>query len=288
MRRLFIFLMLGSLCAAPEPAFAADAIEVVPKFAVARSQGSVRINWTDHTITALGYGEAGFDAGRRHLPFHLAGKARQQAYRLLLKAAKSVQLTPTRTVSDYLGNNDQLLARFENLLKNAELVQTEFLSTGPVEVTLKHPLTGAFSSLLLPDLVTRLSGIEPSHVPQNAKDSGYTGLVVDARGLSVKPALCFQLFSEGGREVYGPAYASRESAVASGMCRYDPDIEAASANPRVGKKPLILRAVRLKTPGLSNIVISNADAARLQSSVEHLAFLRQCRVIVVMDDPAGK
>jgi len=61
------------------------------------------------------------------------------------------------------------------------------------------------------------------------------------------------------------------------------DINRARSDPRVRPNPLIVKGLKTKSPGRSVIVVSNADAAKLRSASEHLSFLRQCRVIIVVD-----
>jgi len=246
------------------------------------NQNKAWINWTRQTLRAVGRGEAPGFGENHHAPFHAMAKARQKAYRRLLGAAKSLQLTPTGSVADFLGTDDRLLAEFENLLKHAEVVQTEFLSTGPVEITLEFSLTGDFARMVLPDTITRLEKIEYDQSETTTDASEYTGLVLDARGLAVTPAMCFKVLDEDGMEVYGPAYASRENVVAFGMCDYVSGMSDIEDSERVGGNPLVVKGIKVHPPGASNIVISGTAAARLRGSVEHLAFLKKCRVIVVM------
>ena len=241
------------------------------------------INWTDHFIRAMGRGEIRNLGVSHKKPYHTLAKARQNAYQNLLVTAKSIQLTPKLTVAEALKGKDEALAAFESLLKTAKPHQTEFLSTGPVEIALKFPISGKFSEMVLPDSITRLEEIESGQPAAAADASEYTGLVVDARGLPLVPAMCFQVLDEDGKEVYGPAYASRENAVSVGMCQYLSNIADIEKNARVGSHPLVVKGIKLQPPGASNIMISGTDAARLRGSVEHLAFLKNCRVIVVMD-----
>lgn len=273
----------------PQPATQARSVITTPDFVSDDSQAETFINWTDYVIQAAGRGELpGAVRGFHHAPYHALAKARQQAYRLLLKTGKSVQLTPAKTVGEFLQSEEKLLAEFENLLKEAEVVQTEFLSTGAVEVLVQAPLTGAFASLVLPDAVTRLQEIESGRGSVQADASPHTGLVVDARGLTIEPAMCFKLVDENGKEVYGPAYASRENVVAAGMCQYVSDIAEIEKNERIGENPMVVKGIQVQAPGASDIVISDTDASRLRGSVEHLTFLKHCRVVVVMDAQVPK
>ena len=280
-KQVMVCLLAISVCL-PQMAQAIEPVRTIPEFVGERENSRAWINWTDFVIRATARGGVNVASDKIHAPYDAMARARQQAYRLLLQTGKSVQLTAEQTVGAYLEGEDELLAQFENVSQNAAVTGIEFLSTGPVEITLELPLTGAFASLVLPDAITRLEEIEAGQAQSDIDRSAYTGLVVDARGIAVRPSLCFQLVDEDGREVYGPAYASREHVVADGMCQYVPGLAGVEKNPRTGENPLIIKALRVKPPGASSLVISDTDASRLQSSVEHLAFLKRCRVIVVI------
>ncbi len=286
---MFIFLVLVFSAAGVKAG--ADKVIVVPESKSMQDEGrpaensSCRawIDWTEQKVRAWGRGEVSRPGGAHHVPYYTTAIAGQQAYRRLLAAAKSVQLTPTSTVGEALSQDISMLADFEDMLKNADTVKKEFISTGPVEVLLEFPTTGSFSEMVLPGSVTHLEKIEASQAESGGKGSEYTGLVVDARGLAIEPAMCFQIVDESGREVYGPAYVSRENAVTRGMCQYVPDVKEVEKNPRTGGNPLLVKGIRLHEPGSSSIVISNTDASRLKSSAEHLEFLRRCRVVIVVN-----
>jgi len=46
---------------------------------------------------------------------------------------------------------------------------------------------------------------------------------------------------------------------------------------------LIVKALKVLWPGRCDFIISNADAAKLKSASEHLKFLKECKVIIVLD-----
>ena len=91
------------------------------------------------------------------------------------------------------------------------------------------------------------------------------------------------LLDENGKQVYGPAFVSREFAVQQGLCRYITNTESALKSPIVGSNPLLVKGLRAEGTDRSTVVISNTDASRLLSMSENLAFLKQCRVIIVTD-----
>jgi hypothetical protein len=93
------------------------------------------------------------------------------------------------------------------------------------------------------------------------------------------------LVDENNEEVYGAAFVSREFAVQQGMCGYARFTETARDvnSRRVGQRPLIIKGLRRSSRGPCDIVISNSDAAKIRSASAHLAFLKQCRVVVLSD-----
>ena len=111
----------------------------------------------------------------------------------------------------------------------------------------------------------------------------YTGLVVDARGLGVRPVMVPEIIDENHQEVYGSAFVSREYAVSQGMSGYAKQLESATANQRVTDNPLVVKGVKTEGPGQCDIVISSADAEMLKSAAENLSFLEKCRVMIVVD-----
>ncbi len=110
-----------------------------------------------------------------------------------------------------------------------------------------------------------------------------SGVVVDAKGLGVKPAMSPKIFDERGEEVYGSRFVGREYAIQQGMAGYAKDMDQACANPRVAGKPLRVRALRVTGKARTDLVVSNDDAAKLRSLAANQDFLEKCRVMIVLD-----
>ena len=111
----------------------------------------------------------------------------------------------------------------------------------------------------------------------------FTGLVIDARGLNVRPAITPKFLSEAGQEIYGSAVVDRVWAIREGMAGYAKDLSAAQSNDRVGRRPLVAKAVRTAGANKADVVLSNADAAKLLAAAENLSFLEKARVMIVVD-----
>ena len=134
---------------------------------------------------------------------------------------------------------------------------------------------------------TKIKSISPlppeeKTIPPNAENI-YTGLVIDARGLGVKPAMSPKVLDETGKEVYGSAYVSREFAIQQGMVGYARDLTLAQQNPRVADNPLTVKAIKASGQAKTDIVLSTPDANLIKNAAKNLNFLEKCKVMVVLD-----
>lgn len=245
------------------------------------------INWTEGVIQATGIGAPPEEFYGKPQARPMALRAAQlDAYRKLLEVTRGVRVDSQTLVEDYTVKSDVIRTQVEGMVKGAQIVKKEYLSDGSVEVTLQVSLHGGFAQLILPSEIQHVEKLRPIPETPYAPASGgrvYTGLIIDAKGLGARPAMSPKIVDEKGKEVYGSAYVSREFAVQQGMSGYARDLTAAHENPRVTNDPLIVKGLRAQGPGKCDIVISNADAAKILSSSENLSFLQKCRVMVVLD-----
>jgi hypothetical protein len=246
-------------------------------------QGS--INWNQGTILAKGIGAP---------PEKLYGKpsarpmalraATLDAYRNILEVVVGVRIDSATVVRDYTVENDVIRTKVDGMIKGAQIIKKEYLSDGTIEITMEMNMRGGFSQLMLPEEIKPLESIKPVPLTQAQTSSAvFTGLIVDAKGLKVRPAMSPKILDENKQEVYGSAYVSREFAVQQGMSGYAKEVAAAQRNKRVTDNPLLVKGLRTKGPGRSDIIISNADASMLRSASENLSFMKKCRVMIVVD-----
>jgi hypothetical protein len=111
----------------------------------------------------------------------------------------------------------------------------------------------------------------------------YTGLIVDARGLGLKPALVPRLLDEQGKELYAGDVLTRDQAVQAGVAGYSKDMIAGSRQPRVTDNPLIVKGVRVSGNKATDIVLGEEGVKAIQQSEPSAHYLRQARVVVVYD-----
>jgi hypothetical protein len=215
--------------------------------------------------------------------------AKIDAYRNLLEVTKGVRVDSTTIVKDFTVESDIINAQVEGLVKGAKVVNQEYMSDGTVEVTVRMPLSGNFSQVVIPKALDRRRSMAPPDIPPSAPTTPapagevFTGMVVDARGLQTRPAMSPKILDENGKEVYGSMNVDREYAIQQGMSGYARDLTAAQSNPRVTNNPVSVKGLKTEGSGKSDIVISNSDAEKIRGASDNLLFLKKCRVMIVLD-----
>jgi hypothetical protein len=117
----------------------------------------------------------------------------------------------------------------------------------------------------------------PSELPK------FTGLVIDSRGLGMKPALITRILDENGQELYRGNFVPQERAAQNGLALFARDLTAAQTNPRVGKNPLTLKGFRVDPANPADIILAKEEAQKLAPFAQKGTFLADCRVLIVLD-----
>jgi len=255
------------------------------------------VNWSTGKVTAVGVGAPPPNAVNAAQARAMAKRAAViDARRNLLEITQGVQLDSMTLVRDFIVQSDVVRNSVQGIVRNAQILNTSYLSDGSVEVTMVMSVAGQFANTVLPSPPSPSGGqmipFSPTPLPApstiSPKSSAptmeiLTGLVVDARGLGARPAMSPKLLDESGKEVYGSAMVNREYAVQQGMAGYSKDLGAAQTNQRVTDNPLTVKGMRTVGPGKSDIVISNNDATKILGAAENLSFMQKCRVMIVLD-----
>ncbi len=111
----------------------------------------------------------------------------------------------------------------------------------------------------------------------------YTGLVIDARGLGLRPALLPKILDESGEELYLGTYVPAEKVAQNGVALYSRDLTSAQTHFRVGKNPLTVKGLKLKANYPSDIVLRSPDSDQVRPFAREGTFLEDCRVMIVLD-----
>ncbi|PIU63789.1 MAG: hypothetical protein COS84_09255 [Armatimonadetes bacterium CG07_land_8_20_14_0_80_40_9] len=120
--------------------------------------------------------------------------------------------------------------------------------------------------------------------PPSAEVGGFTGLIIDCRGLEVRASQSPKILDEEGEEVYGTASKFTDYLREHGVMGYYTSIEEAKEK-RCGPNPLIIKAIKIeKRRGIPlHPVISKDDARKIREENEKGRFLESYKVAVVKD-----
>jgi hypothetical protein len=252
--------------------------EVVQQF----DQGS--INWSTGKVVAVGIGAPPSKPANMAQARAMARRAAiTVARRNLLEISQGVQVDSMTLVKDFTVKSDIIRTSVQGVVRNAQVIDTAYMSDGSVEVTMVMSLGGEFANVILPPPPVGMGDPSPFQMPPPGTSQVYTGMVIDARGLGARPAMAPKIVDESGKEIYGSAMVNREFAVQQGMVGYAKDLSAAQGNNRVTDRPVTIKALRTSGAAKCDVVISDSDAAKLTSAAENLSFLQKCRVMVVLD-----
>jgi hypothetical protein len=265
---------------------AAEMQPVVLDTVVSDNQGNGCIDWTNRIIYSKGIGAPNPDMPEAAQRPGAIRAAQQIALRNALETLKGIYLNSSTTVENFMVKSDVITSHVSGFVRGFEQKGKErYMSDGSVEVTMSIPLDGigGIDDQLLGTMVGAKPSITAFEGTKGPKAMVFSGLIIDCRGLHVKPALAPKIIDEEGREVYGSAYVAREWAIKYGIIGYSKDVKAAAKLDRVGKTPGQIKALKAQGDNATDVVISAADAADVRSAAQNLKFLSECRVILVVD-----
>ena len=124
---------------------------------------------------------------------------------------------------------------------------------------------------------TKPTGSSAAAAPVGSAVGGYTGLIVDCRGLGLKPVMSPVIKNANGQAIYGYKNLDYDKVVSNGMAGYTTDMGRAT---RAGSNPLVVKAVSLDNHN-GNPVISVADANRVLIENGATGFLDATNVVFV-------
>jgi hypothetical protein len=208
------------------------------------------------------------------------------------------------TVEEFLKNNFKQNLRFQHLRLKITESDRRFLSDGTVITEYEIPLLGEVLKSLIPETqtVTYLAPLvcpcckrpwpENFPVPEGIKLipleneilPKYTGVLIDARDLKIRPAFFPRIITEDTQEVYSVNFANLGDLSNTGLVRYVSFSDIALINELVGENPLRITAVKSAGKYLTDIVISNTAGKSLHGSMHNLLLLEKCKVVVIYNE----
>ncbi|MDR1702050.1 MAG: hypothetical protein LBR56_04685 [Sporomusaceae bacterium] len=115
-------------------------------------------------------------------------------------------------------------------------------------------------------------------LPDATSSENYTGVVIVAKDMGLKPTFSPLIYDEAGNIVYGDKNIDPDFAIKQGMVEYNSLEVALSGNSRAGAKPLVVNALKVSDNNYSP-VISNDDAQKIAAANAQNEFLAKCAVV---------
>lgn len=217
--------------------------------------------------------------------------AKQIALRNLLQTVKGMTLDSETLVNNAMIESDVVRSRVTGFVQGFTVVDTRYMSDMSVEVEVEIPIAGVSDVVLPPGKALQGDfgnpnagyGLPGGQGAPSVPAGVVTGLVINAKGLGVVPAMAPKVLDEDGNEVYGSRLVNREWAVQQGMVGYAKVLNEARANKRVAPNAMVINAIKATGNNKADVVISNADAQALKQAAANQSFLDKCQVIVVVD-----
>lgn len=245
------------------------------------------INWSDRTISATGAGAPleKSDPSDMNKQERLLDMATSQAHDNMIELIAMLPVNTNQLASDLISSNKEIMDQVRAMVQKSKILTKDYLTDGSVKMVIELSLDGGFAQLILPGDIQQIQPLRifSAPPPPSEPQAPFTGLVVDTRGLTVKPVMAPKVMDEKGTEVFGPAYISREHAVSHGTVLYSRSLKDPEVAKRTGDHPLVVTGLKSMGTFQADIIISSADAARLHSNSSYLKILNQCNVAIILD-----
>ena len=273
-------------------------------FSISSVFAADNVNWDNSSVTVIGMGAQPANAVSPAQARMMARRAAvADAYRQLAESIKGVSVDAETTVEQAMVLSDTIRTKVSATIQGAVVVSERVIPGGGYEVTMTVPLFGVTNSLaqaVIPPttVVEPLPAPIPEVIPSMPAGSlqggtivyatidsgqkspleaigGYTGVIIDCRGLGLKPVMSPVIKNDKGISIYGHKNLNYDKVVSDGMVGYASSADQAT---RAGSRPLIIKALSL-TDHNANPVVSTADANRILIENSTSNFLNETKVV---------
>lgn len=231
--------------------------------------GQGTIDWTNGLIHVVGYGVPPREVSGPRAKLMARNTAKTDAYRNAAEVINRVRVNSDSLVEDYVMKSERIRLVVESFLRGARIIKVDQQRDGIIELMIELPLGGqaGLITLLNRPEVTGFSGLEPpapSGFPESGEASRYTGVIIDARNLKVKPALYPRVFDGEGYLLYASTMVNLARPGFTTIVAYTRSLEAARKLPRLGSNPLVLTTEKAgpTTGGEQTDLVLGVEAAK--------------------------
>jgi hypothetical protein len=219
---------------------------------------------------------------------HARMQARQaailDAQQQLVEQLYGVQVTATRRKSNQRIDED-IAAHTEGVLQGARIVAER--DRGDLyEVRMRWTPPSGAGALPQPERQPALPKPTPVGTPPTRHapriPMGYTGVVIDARGVGLQPSMSPRLRDAYGGALWGDLEIAPEVVIEYGLAgwaRTEAELQHPNLRARIGENPLWIRAIRVQGVGRNEVILDSADAERLLRENAVGGFLERLAVV---------
>lgn len=263
-----------------------------------------KVDWAANYITVTGYGAAPATSTSTGQAMAMARRAAVvDGYRQMAEIINGVQVDSETTVKDLSVQSDIIKTKVSGIIRNARVVDEKQVGNG-FEVTMTVPIFGVTGSGSVAETVlpkpevkepipmpsTNVANTTPAGTqtigssaadPRGAADfkiqqeGVYTGVIIDCRGLGLKPAMSPVIKNAELESVYGYKNLDYDYVIAHGMAAYVQDINKAT---RAGSHPLVIKAEKMVGLGVNPVLsMKDSDKMLLENQATH--FLDKTNVV---------
>jgi hypothetical protein len=212
------------------------------------------INWQEGYLLSYGVGHfPGKEAaGKGTLMARRAAVADAQAK--ALEMVSGIRVDAEKQIMGFIKENESLSYKVEGTVREAEVIEEK--EGDPYRVTLKVPLTGVrgvglvFYEAVIGERKFDLNVLDRDQTRGSSRE--FTGLVIDARGTGLAPALFPKVVGRSGRDVYSVEMVDEAAFLKRGVAGYasgDSDMDMS----RVGDNPLFVTVTPVSEPMLASL-----------------------------------
>ena len=237
----------------------------------AGSSAKTLVNWEDGYIEAVGMATVDTSRMKNKVQAELMAQegACTMAYAKLSEMLNGVAVTANTTVVNMLTEDQYARSATQGIIKGARRIEERVSWSGDAPKGICRigiVLRGA-KGVQVPfydaAIRNKVEGKIPVfQAPQTAAvpAGSYTGIVIDARGYNLQPAMIPQVYTENSELVYGASLVDPQAARQNGLAGYAANMDSQQATQRVGSNPLVIKAQGLVGNQKAGVKISTADA----------------------------
>ena len=250
--------------------------------------------WEQGTITAEGFGTPPMGTYGSKASIMARRAAIVDAQRNLAEQVSGVQVDAETTVENYVISSDLVKTKVSALIKGAVVVEEQMMPDGAYRVVMSMPMYGTqgLASAIMPAIRPNTPPTPPPPVISatitaqiQTSGVGYTGVIVDASGMGLKPSFSPVIYDTNGRAIYGVSNINYDQAISQGMVGYSSSLSSAQTLPRIGGSPLVVKAVQVRGGNNStnpvNVVVSVDDGDRILAANAQSQMLMNGSVVFV-------